>query len=409
MGKRAVTLLMGAMLILALAGCRSHESAAVNAEPIRPEDFEYISKVTIKESFWGKTMDTDVPVLSDQLSRFDNEYYSDSYLDMGHGITFTIRIVGFGDWSYTSAEEEVASVIQDEVDRINRNPPGYQNMVIDNCVMVEEGLCYYQHMSVEELDIQENASMRHTLIYVGTTSEGVGYCINLKVLEKETDSETNRILAELGACYNVDLSGYGNSENDLNNAGKYVDAAQDVYTQKVGKPEIRKLEEYTFMGVTEISGRNDNTYEILIPMGKNTANYGSSMLAEMHGVKIYMYTGTVYKSLAESVQRELQSKCNSFLEKSRDYKDVTIGELSATEDGEGIYGAVNVGQCVAYDGLVFPYHEICYQRIIGDDVVVHISITLDEYDYDVQTNTLLKEIEQAYQMDLSEFYYDISE
>lgn len=379
------------------------ETAAVTVEPIQLDDFEYIDMVTLTDGITNQKIDAYVPAISEKPSVSNTGYYS----DYGHGISFFLNIVG--DWSYTSAEEEVAFLIQTEVSGINYNPSLYQNMVIDDCVMVEEGLCYYQHMSVEELDMQENASMCHTLIYVGTTPEGIGYSISLEVREKNTDSETNRILEEIGKCYNLDLSGYGNSEDDLNNAGKRADASQDIYTQKSGEPEIRELEGYTFMGVTEISDYDDNTYELLIPMGRNTSNYGRMLQAQMHGVKIYISTTGIYRRLTESVYADLQLKYNSFLDKSRDFKDVSIGELSATEDGEGIYGAVNVGQHVAYDGLVFPYHEIICRRIVNDNVAVTISITLDEYDYDVQTNTLLKEIEQAYQMDLSEFYYDISE
>lgn len=375
-------------------------SEAAKAELVPLEGFEYVELATLIDGVTGQ--ETDVYTLSapDSYSGENSRYYYE------HGIDFSLFLVG--DWLYMDPEEQLSFWMEYFVDDVNDHPSLYQNMVIDDSVTVEEGLCYYQHMSVEELDTRENATMNHCLAYVGTAPNGIGYVLCLKVTGNYTDSETNQILEELGKCYNLDLSGYGNSEKDLTNAGKRVDLAQDNYTQKSDEPEIREADGYTYMGLTEISDYDENIYEVMIPMGRYTSNSGRSLSANMHGVRMSIYASSSYGSvsLAESVQKTIQRRYDSMAENSRDYKDLSIGEPMVTSEGEGVYCAASAGEHISYDGLGFPYHEIYYELRLQGRNILTMSITLDEYEYDAYTNILLEEIEEAYRMDLSDFYYD---
>lgn len=374
-------------------------SQAAKAEPVSVEGFEYVQKMALKDEITGMEAEVYGPV-------DDTSYLSASgifYIE--HGINFSLFLVG--DWSYSSPQEQLSIWQQETVRPLKDNAVRYQNLSVDDLVTVEEGLCYYQHTSVEELDAQENATTNHYLVYVGTTSNGIGYMFSLEVMASSTDGETNQILEEIGKCYDLDLAEYGNSAEDLNNAGERVDMSQDVYTQKSGEPEIRAIEGYTYMGASELSDYDGNIYELLIPMGRNTSNSGYSLFANMHGVSISVSVTSIYRnmSIAETLQESMQYRYDSLLENSRDYKNVTMGEVSATTEGEGLYGSISADHA-DYDGLVFPYHEIDYQLKMNDDSALEISIRLDERNYDVHTNVLLEEIEQAYRMDLSEFYYE---
>lgn len=373
-------------------------SQAADAEPISVEGFEYVQKLTMKDGITGMETEVYGPVSDTAYSSDDCIFYYD------HGVNFSLFLVG--DWSYSSPEEQLSSWQQNIVEPFKDNTVRYQNPIIDDPVTVEEGLCYYQHTSVEELDTKENTTTNHYLVYVGTAPNGIGYIFTLEVTGSSTDGETNQILDEIGQCYHLDLSEYRNSADELTNAGKRVDATQDIYTQKSDEAEIRAVEGYTYMGATELSDYDGNIYELLIPMGKNTSNSGYSLYANMHGVSMRISTTSTYNtSIAELVQQEVESQYDYMMENSRDYKDITLGELNATTEGEGFYGSVSANHA-AYDGLIFPYHEIRYNLKLGDKSALSIYLTLDEYSYDVNTNVLLKEIEQAYRMDLSEFYYE---
>lgn len=244
-------------------------SQAADAEPISVEGFEYVQKLTMKDGITGMETEVYGPVSDTAYSSDDCIFYYD------HGVNFSLFLVG--DWSYSSPEEQLSSWQQNIVEPFKDNTVRYQNPIIDDPVTVEEGLCYYQHTSVEELDTKENTTTNHYLVYVGTAPNGIGYIFTLEVTGSSTDGETNQILDEIGQCYHLDLSEYRNSADELTNAGKRVDATQDIYTQKSDEEEIRAVEGYTYMGATELSDYDGNIYELLIPMGKNTSNLGYSL------------------------------------------------------------------------------------------------------------------------------------
>jgi len=374
-------------------------SQIANAEPVSVEGFEYVQKITLKDGFSG--METEVYGPSDKAA------YStgDSIFYYEHGLNFSLFLVG--DWSYSNPMDQLSMWQQETVKPLKDNTVRYRNLTIDDPVTVEEGLCYYQHTSVEELDEKENAVTNHYLVYVGTAPNGIGYLFSLDVEAGYTDSETNQILEELGECYHLDLTEYGNSAEDLTNAGKRVDMSQDVYTQKSGDPEIRAIEGYTYMGASELSDSDGNIYELLIPMGRYTSNSGYNLSANMHGVSISVSITSLYgnMSIAELLQEDMEYRYDFLMENSRDYKNATMGEMNATTEGEGFYEGISADYA-DYDGLVFPYHEIGYLLKMNDKSALEIRIRLDEHDYDVYTNVILEEIEQAYRMDLSEFYYE---
>lgn len=369
-------------------------------EPVSLEGFEYVEMVTMSDGVSKQEVEVYAPVSADGYSSEYGVYYFD------HGVDFSIFLVG--DWTYMDPEEQLSFWMQSEISEVNDHPSLYQNMVVDDSVTVEEGLCYYQHMSVEELDTREIATTNHSLVYVGTAPNGIGYVFILQVSGDWTDSETNQVLEEIGKCYNLDLSDYGTSEEDLTNAGSRVDLAQDNYIQKSDEVEIRPLEGYTYMGVTEMSDNDGNIYELWIPMGQRTSNRGKWLSANMHGVQISIYISSTYgyESLVESVQRTIQRKYDNMAENSRDYKDLSIGEPQMTTEGEGVYCSASAGEHIAYDGKSFPYHEIYYELKLQGKNILTMTISLDEYDYDAYTNVVLEELEQVYRMDLSDFYYN---
>ncbi len=373
-------------------------SQAASAEPVSLEGFEYVEAVTLTDAITNQEVEVCIPIGSDS--------YDGGGFYYGHGIQFSLTLAG--DWLYSSPEEELSRWMQSYTSDVNEHPSRYRNMVIDDAVTVEEGLCCYQHMSVEELDTMENATTNHTLVYVGTAPNGIGYIVCLSVTGRDTDKETNQVLEELGNCYHLDLSGYGNAEEDLTNAGERVNPAQDIYTPKTGDPEIREADGYIYMGVTEISDYEDHIYEVMIPMGQNTKNYGNSLYANMHGVNMTIGTSSLYgsTSLIESVQETIQYRYDFMAENSRDYKDLSIGEPEVTTQGEGVYCSTSAGEHISYDEQVFPYHQVYYELRLQGNNVLTMTLTLDEHDYDAFTNILLGEIEEAYRMDLSEFYYD---
>lgn len=375
-------------------------SEAAKVEPVSLEGFEYVEMVTMTDGVSKQEVNVYAPVSTDGYSSDNSVFFYE------HGIDFSLFLVG--DWTYMDPQEQLSFWMQSEVSEVNDHPSRYQNMVIEDSITVEEGLCYYQHMSVEELDSRETATTNHNLVYVGTAPNGIGYVFTLRVTGSRTDSETNQVLEELGKCYNLDLSDYGTSSEDLTNAGNRVNLAQDNYVQKSDEPEIQLLEGYTYMGVTEISDYDGNIYELWIPMGQYTSNRGSSLSANMHGVRVSIYTSSTYgsTSLAESVQKTIQRKYDNMAENSRDYKDLSIGEPQLTTEGEGVYCSTSAEEHIAYDGKSFPYHEIYYELKLQGKNILTMTISLDEYDYDAYTNVVLEELEQVYRMDLSDFYYN---
>lgn len=375
------------------------EATASQGEPKSLDGFTYVKEVELADGVSKQPVTVYAPYEEEKGFDGYGVYY------YGHGVSFSVFVLG--DWIYQSAEECVSDWIKDEATSLKEESTRYQNVEVEDLVTVEEELCYYQHISAEELDYQENPFRNDYLVYVGTAENGIGYQFQLQISGQSTDAETNTILEELGKCYDLDLVQYGNSDEDLTNSGQLMDPAQDVYIQSPSDPEVIKADDYTYMGTSEISDYDGNIYELMILMGKNTSNSGSSLSGIMHGISMHISVGTSYGDInpMERVQQELDYQYESYLNNSRDYKNPVMGELASTTEGEGVYGATSADRA-GYEGDIYPYHEISYCLLTGEKEYISMSLTLDERDFDSKTNDVLKDIEKAYRMDLSEFYYE---
>lgn len=375
------------------------ESKLMLSDPEALDGFTYVKKVELLDTETNQPFAVYLPVEDeDTLDGYGIFYHA-------HGIDFSYFTIG--EWKNRNTEEIMETWSKTTIKDLKDHSGIYRNIQVEEMVTIEEDLSCYQHIAADELDYNENEYRNDYIGYVGTTENGIGYQFYIDINGMDTDAETNVILDELGQCYGLDLLQYGNSTEDLTNSGKRMDLSQDVYVQMPGEKEITKAEGYNYMGTTELADDDGEIYEVQILMGKNTQQFGNSLDANMHGVRMEVKTEKCYHSVgfAEEAQSKLDAKYERYLTNGRDYKNPVMQEITETREGDGFYGTASADH-VASDGSTFPQHVV-YVCLPKDEMkYVEIILTLDEADYDSKTNDVLKDIEKAYRVDLSEFYFE---
>ncbi len=323
-----------------------------------------------------------------------------------NGIDFDLSPVGT--FEYETPEHRMQAWMEDKMSYWKSNSTEYQNAVVDDKQTVDGGNAYTQHMAVERIDYNGNPSMQHYIIYYGKNDAGFVYVWEIVISHGSATEETNSILAELSGFYDIDLMQYGISADDLTMSGERVVEGQDDYIAKIDDKDIEKVDGYTYMGSTEIKTYDDVPYSVLIPIGKYLNFSNNNVSVNMHGVQISIRAYNSYRKseMTEVVNDNIKYKYNYLIEKTRDYKNVELGEIKLIEDADGAYIALDSEAAMYNSDKFYPWHQIEYALALEGNDYLTITITLEEASFDLKTNSVLKDIEKAYHMDLSDYYYN---
>lgn len=343
-----------------------------------------------------------VYILANNISDIDG--YGSYYYDMG--LNFSMMPVGKDE--YQTPEEVIVGWANNMVDGWKSYATQYQNGSADEMVTVGDGNAYYQHLSVDSIDYDGTPYPQHAIIYYGRDEYGFAYYWTLDISTQYADNTLNDILEELSRFYEIDLSVYGVANQDMTMAGKRVDEGQDNFVAKAGDPEIIKEAGFEYMGTTVIQDYDNASYSVLVPMCKDTGFSSYSASAHLHGVRFSISTTqlAVGKEMVDVVKSDVEYEYNYLLENSRDYRNLEMGEVMPVENANGAYMGI-ISEKAAYDSEQFyPYYEIYYTLRLEDVNCITIRLRLEAEEFDAKTNLVLKDIEKAYKMDLSQYYYN---
>lgn len=363
------------------------------------EGYSYVKKITFVDDVTFEAYTIYAPIAEDEEPHpFGTRYYE-------HGISFSLHTLG--KWKSRTAEDAIDEWCKTRTTELKADADTYQNIQVDDKVILEEGLCGYQHISAETQDYTGMPITNHIFGYAGTAEHGIGYEYRLELDQQWMDAETNTILKELGECYGFDLTQYGISDDTLTNSGERMDESQDIYEPTPGEPEVVAAEGYTYMGYTEIDDFDGNKVEVAALMCDNTSNSSTRVSASMHGVSMYLTADILIgdSNVMHMVGVSMKMDYEDFLNNTRDYKNPVASDPIMTTEGDGIYGIVSADYVLS-DGSLVPQHEIAYCLPIDEKNYLNMRITLDEREYDARTNDVLKDLEKAYRMDLSDYYYE---
>ena len=182
---------------------------------------------------------------------------------------------------------------------------------------------------------------------------------------------------------------------------------QNEYVVKEGDIELQKVEGYQYLGSSQLSKDDGEiTCEVLTPMGWYTFADQDMVSSNMHGVntlaKIIKLTP---KNLDEKMQYYQESTYEFHVKNKSSYSNAQMGDIVPAEGKEKAYYAIiTYDEESMSDDMWYPAASIEYLQGITENSALCYEITLKTENFDNDTETLLKELESAYGMDLSQFY-----
>lgn len=267
----------------------------------------------------------------------------------------------------------------------------------------------YQIVSSKREDYYGTPYSVKKIYYLDMQGTGAGVIWQLEVSEISVDSETDLIIDELAKCYQIDLNEIKTGDEWLAGDQERERLQQDVYEPEEGDNVVEKLEGYQYMGLTTLTV-NDGEAEcqVMIPMGWRTSAQENNASSTMHGVKVSACIDMlVMQNFMSTVKMYSDGRYKSYVEDTERYSNVWKSEmLSIPGFEEASYVVIT---CEELDHGTQEYATradiLCFIRI-NEDYALDYYITLSYDEYDESTDTLIKELEKSYGIDLSKYYYE---
>lgn len=373
-------------------------------------DFVYLEEYRLKDALGGGKECTFFAPKGGSIT--DEWFFSfDDY-----GVDFLAVVYDGG------SAEKLLEYLEDSVEstaEVWREDPECSDVNVGE--VLEKGDDRYIFLTATDTDTYGIAYQRKELYYMSAREEGVGVFFEIEVCEDEQSEETAILVDEMARCYGLDLSEFAMEngawaeqreqlkvQEEQERAQVHVDS-QDVYEPREGDPVLEKVEGYQYLGKMTFIFEEEAgiTYPVFVPMGWLTSTREDSASASAHGVSVQARATLTHTGL--DLQEETQQGLEEDLEKCNDpekgNRNVRISEVMPMRGQEkGIFYVLE------YEEPNFGaegYHErvdiTCMIPVEGE-YFLNYNINLSSDGYDMATNTLIKELETAYGLDLSKWY-----
>ena len=274
--------------------------------------------------------------------------------------------------------------------------------------VAENGSDTYAAASAVGQDLYETAYRKSAFYYLDVPKAGVGVLWNLEISEIQADETTGKLLTEIGQCYGIDLGSLVPDGEWAEADAKRQMEAQDVYEPEKGELVLEKVDGYQYLGKAVLSfGGGKTQCPVMAPMGYQTSAKETHITSSMHGIFTNISgspTGTdAYVPLMRmSAEHWYEQKTN---DERAENQNVHISEIMEMSGYQNAW--YYVGEDETPDPDTEEYHrqvEVSCWIIVKEKFALVCEVTLREKDFDASTNTLLKELETAYGIDLSGYY-----
>lgn len=360
---------------------------------------EHVEKIEMKDIYGdGAYYEAYVPVGS------GGEEGNASYFD--HGIFYYGSPVSLSSTSelYKYMEEMVQYTIKDWEDK---NFGNARNVELSEVMGSGEGR--YQIASATKENSFEGTTFEVRGVFcLDVQKEGAGVYWELELQEGNVDEETELILDDLAACYRIDLDEVKETVREwLASNRESAEKQQDVYEPEEGDPVLEKVEGYQYMGMTTLTaGDGETECPVMAPMGWSVDAWDNRVSSYLHGVHIDGSLGSISPQFfMKSVEGDIDISYSSYQEHTEEYRNVrktNMMPISGYE--EALYAIITYEELDSYTEEYVPrVRARCFIRV-SDDYVLDYDIKLYCDEYDGSTNTVIKELETAYGIDLSEYY-----
>lgn len=376
------------MLIVAL-----EEMQEISEEELA--ELQYVEKASIEDNDRDKTF-YDVYILKGSSN--ENGYVYGS----GHGLTYTA----------SACSSDILSVyrlfdihVESQVEFSQRDFYDYQDIQVGE--IMEKGDDRYQLLTAKKTDAYGQSYEVKKLYYLDFQNEKAGVIWNLEIEETGVDKETKLILNELGRCYGIRLNALEPDGAWLAAEEERKEKAQDVYEPREGDKVLEKVDGYQYLGVTTLTSYVEGQEcPIMLPMGWTANVHEREANSSMHGVRVSgSLDGIARGRFMEELEWDLEAMEKRYTEDTDRYRIVRSSEIEPISGyREALQAALVYEEKDTFtEEYAFGVTVFCRIRVDGN-YALDCRITLSSAQYDDATNAVIKEVENAYGIDLSAFY-----
>ena len=354
---------------------------------------QYMEKVMI-EDYYGDMTEYEMyaPIDSDKREGYLG------YID--HGLMFSAMVYSYGIQNFFEEGLQISidTVIEDWEEY-------YQYSDIQFSEIMQNGDDRYVFLSARTEDFNGLAYDKKQVIYQDVRENDVAIEWQLEITERNVDSETYLIIDEISKCYGIYLDDLAvNGEWEKAEAERQMEI-QDAYEPEEGESELTKADGYQYMGITAIS-IDDINCPIMLPMGRNRNVRETSASSDMHGVYVHV-CGYYSKNYQVEAADDADRQYRNISDPDEGNQNVRRSEVMPMRGfNQAVYYVIEYDE-LDYDGEEYRSRADVYCYIKLDDKrYLSCHIKLSRENYDDATNILLKELETAYGLDLSRYYYE---
>lgn len=357
---------------------------------------QYVEKFMVEDYYGDKE---EYPAYAPVGSDYSNGFLG--YFD--HGISFGASVYDGGADVFMYQYFEMSVEIQVEYWEESED---YTDIQIGE--VQANGGDRYQLVTARTQDYQGTPYVVKTVYYLDAQGDGVCILWNMELSESSIDGETNLILDEMAQCYGISLDEMKTGGEWHRETQKKEELRQDEYEPEEGSLALTKVEGYQYMGMTTLISYDGGAQcPAMAPMGRRTSVYENHIYSSMHGVSTSTTLNKlVFQDYLSSVKIAVDGEYDYLLGKDG-VRNVWRSEMiTMPEYEQASYAVITYEEQDYMDEKYVPQVEVqCFIRINEDYVLVN-KITLNYGEYDDSTNALLKELETAYGIDVSRYYYE---
>lgn len=274
--------------------------------------------------------------------------------------------------------------------------------------VLENGVDRYYIISSRERSYDGTVGETRLLEYMNLLPSGLCVEWSLSLNVGQADEKTDLIINEIEQCYDIDLKLMKTDSPLMKDTSD-----QDVYEVKEGHEELEDLDEYQYLGAATLSDYYGEVFcPVLIPKARDTNVREEHAYSFLHGVMIEADMKDFFYSanLAEEMEYDFGDRYVSREDDTRRIQNLWKSEMLPIPGFEdALYMEISYEKKGVRSEGFFSKGEILYCIRLDNDNYLSVEMFFSGEDYDASTNTVIREIERAYGIDLSKYYNTMSE
>ncbi|MCH5280598.1 MAG: hypothetical protein J1E61_03950 [Lachnospiraceae bacterium] len=281
----------------------------------------------------------------------------------------------------------------------------YENVHIGN--VMENGDDRYVIATAENPDSQGSISQCRKIFYLELQSDSVAVIWSLEMSEWSTDEETDLIIDDMEKCYGIDLDPIRSTGSYYAEQEASFEQTQDEYVPREGHNVLAGIDGYQYLGLGTLAYYNGEAdCPVMVPMGYDVwFDSDDYVTSSLHGVDVTATISIVgMQGFNTEIPREIRSKQDFYNGYEKAHHVITGETIPLTDFDAALYTIIECDMDYT-DDLTLHRVLIFSYILIKEGYVLEYKVELYPEKFDDSTNTVLKELEDAYGFDLSDYYY----